>query len=465
MKHAFLKLTVIISLTICFSCKKKADFLLKKPSTFMVVPRTLSDFTRLLDHTGLNTTGIIGIVSADDYYLANKQSWENLTLNYERNGYIWAKDIFQGMNSVDDWNEPFLQILHANVVLEGLKKLKRNDTVDTDYNRIKGHALFIRGHALFNLSQIFAEPFDANTAKDRLGLPIRLQSDISVNPPRATLQQTYDQIINDILEAERLLPHKVPGADLSRPYKVAAQALLARVYLSMRKYDLALNYAEEALNLYSSLMSFSTLNPTLNIPINFRNPETVFWGRPIESLSRLIAHVRRAPNTLVNPELYSLYSDDDLRKTIYFTNSTIHRKPGFKASYDGTLQLFTGIATDEIYLIKAECQVRLKEYQDGLNTLNSLLITRWKENTFVNFTATNKDEALKIVLLERRKELPFRGLRWQDLRRLNKEGANITLTRSFDGMTPYTLLPNSPLYVMPIPPEEMQYGLLEQNIR
>jgi hypothetical protein len=68
-------------------------------------------------------------------------------------------------------------------------------------------------------------------------------------------------------------------------------------------------------------------------------------------------------------------------------------------------------------------------------------------------------------LLERRKELCFRGLRWQDLRRLNKEPEYAkTLTRKIDGIT-YTLPPNDPKYVFPIPPNVIALSGMQQNPR
>lgn len=467
MKHVFVKLAIIISVTFSFSCNKK-EFLDKKPSTSLLVPTSLGDFARLLDFSDMNVSGMLGTVSADDYYLPTYKIWESLAITYQRNGYIWAQDIYQGTEDTNDWAVPYQQILYANIVLEGLDKVERGMGNEAEHDRIKGHALFIRGHALFNLSQTYAEVYDANTAKNVLGLPIRLESDITVKSHRANLQETYDRILADLKEAETFLPAKVPGADRNRPYKIAAQALLARVHLSMRNYDTALQYAEAALNYYSTLMSYATLSTTSIAPISVLNPENIFFCNQSASADRLIATSRLAPNTLVNEELYSMYSANDLRRTILFTNSTIHQKPVFKATYDGTTRAFSGLATDELYLIKAECQVRTKNYQDGLNTLNALLLTRWKKDTFVNFTAVNKDDALAIVLRERRKELPLRGLRWQDLRRLNKEGANITLTRTLingKDVKTHTLPPNSPLYVLPIPPHEIGLSGLEQNKR
>lgn len=453
-----------ISLAFVFSCNK-GEFLNEKPNTSLLVPTSLSDFQKLLDNSdNMNISGLLGIVGSDDYYLPNRKVWEALPSVSERNGYIWAKDIYQGTENISDWAYPYRQVLYANIVLEGLSKLTPNTINQAEYDRIKGQALFIRGHAFFNLAQHFSEAYDVNTAKQVLGVPIRLEADVAVKSVRANLQQTYDQILSDLMQAAFLLPDKIPGVDRNRPYKVAAQALISRIYLCMRNYDMALKYAETTLAFYSKLMSYSTLSTSSTFPIPVDNPETIYSCLPNITASRLIGISRIAPNTLVNDELYKSYSANDLRKTIFFTNSATYNKPVFRATYDGSTRAFSGIATDELYLIKAECQIRIKNYQDGLATLNQLIRTRYVKDTFVDLNAPNKDAALTIVLLERRKELPFRGLRWSDLRRLNKDGANITLTRTLDGVV-YTLPPNSPLYVMPIPPDEIRLSGLEQNVR
>jgi hypothetical protein len=61
------------------------------------------------------------------------------------------------------------------------------------------------------------------------------------------------------------------------------------------------------------------------------------------------------------------------------------------------------------------------------------------------------------ILTERRKELIFRGLRWPDLRRLNKDGAGVSVTRKLDGQT-YTLTPNSLKYTWLIPQQVIDFN-------
>ena len=135
-----------------------------------------------------------------------------------------------------------------------------------------------------------------------------------------------------------------------------------------------------------------------------------------------------------------------------------------KGSYAGNFFPFGGLATDELYLIRAECAARAGDSNSAMADINTLLSARWRRGAFPGYTVGSAQEALDTVLLERRKELAFRGLRWTDLRRMNAEGANITLTRNLNG-TLYTLAPNSPLYVLPIPPDVISLSAIAQNVR
>jgi hypothetical protein len=99
-----------------------------------------------------------------------------------------------------------------------------------------------------------------------------------------------------------------------------------------------------------------------------------------------------------------------------------------------------------------------------MNVLNDLLVKRFKNGTFVPLTALNAIEALDMILAERRKELPFRGLRWSDLRRLNKEGENITIRRMVNGIM-YELPPKSKKYVFLLPDNVVNRGHVEQYVR
>ena len=99
-----------------------------------------------------------------------------------------------------------------------------------------------------------------------------------------------------------------------------------------------------------------------------------------------------------------------------------------------------------------------------MQDLNALLTSRFKQGTFQPYNATNPQDALQLILEERRKELVCRGLRFTDLRRLNKEGAGIMLSRVVNSKT-YQLAPNDLRYTLPIPNDAIEGSLIVQNPR
>jgi hypothetical protein len=169
----------------------------------------------------------------------------------------------------------------------------------------------------------------------------------------------------------------------------------------------------------------------------------------------------------VDSTLYNLYDANDLRKNRFYKVASNGRKY-FTGTYIGSLSyLFSGLATNELYLIRAESYARQGNIANAMNDLNTLIQKRW--NNAVSYpviTATDANDALRKILVERRKELPFtESIRWDDLRRLNKDPQFAkTLTRNLNG-TIYTLPPNDNKYVYPIPPDEIKISGFQQNPR
>ena len=124
----------------------------------------------------------------------------------------------------------------------------------------------------------------------------------------------------------------------------------------------------------------------------------------------------------------------------------------------------TCLATDEIYLNLAESYARRNDVSKAMETLNELLKTRWKTGTYIPITANSQSEALNIILKERRKELLFRGLRWSDLKRYNRDGAGISLERTVNATT-YILPPNDLRYAIAIPEDIIKMTGMPQNPR
>lgn len=439
------------------SCKK--DWIEVKSDKALDVPTSIEDFQALLDNVTIMNDNhpSLGEISADNYYLTDAlwDSWASIN----RNAHIWAGDIYGGATTdIYNWNNPYRQVFYANIVLEGIDKVEQLGYNESAWNNIKGSAHFFRGEAFFNLSQLFAKPYSLSSSDDA-GIPIRLKSDPNEASVRSTLQQTYDQILSDLQSSVDYLPN-IPLYK-TRPSKPAAYALLSRFYLIKQDYVNALKYADLCLKLYDSLLDYNTLNTTAAIPIPQINREVIF-------MTSLETSVLLPGTHIVDSTLYKSYDLNDLRKKILYKANTAGQLY-FNGTYTGGAQIgqsrtFGGIATDEVFLTRAECYARNGNITAAMADLNTIMSKRMKTGFFVPFTASNTSEALNIILQERRKETPFRGLRWLDLRRLNSEGANISLTRTVKGQV-YSLPPNDPKYVMPIPPDVISITGMNQNQR
>lgn len=438
------------------SCNKK-EFLDERPRSDLFVPTTLEDFQALLDNDAvINMTPVLGELSADNYYVL-QSSWSSLTTK-EKNAYTWEKDTYNGEGKVVDWNMPYQQVLYANVILDGLSKMTPTDQNTPQWNNMRGAALFTRAYAFYNLAQVFALPYNTATANTDLGIPLKLTPNVDEKLQRSTLEQTYSQILKDLLEAKTLLPDTLSSIRI-RSNKPAAFAQLARVYLSMRQYDKAGAYADSSLQLYKALTDYNTRDPNSTRPFDKLNVETMYQSRLVET--NILKGI--SGSGLVNTDLYNSYATNDLRRSLFFYTIS-SGKFTFKGSYTGLIWAFTGLATDETYLIRAECKARAGNVNGAMDDLNTLLVQRWKTGTFVPFTATSWQEALDTILIQRRKELPCRGVRWTDIRRLNLEAPSIKPVRFINNL-PYELPVNSPKYALPIPPDAEQLGNYTQNER
>lgn len=437
------------------SCTKQEEWLDAKSNRSDVTPTTLKDFQALLDNASTINDSHPGLplVSCDNYYITTA-TWLAET-DYSRNFYYWKQeDPYAGAPSIIDWNYAYQVTEYANIALDGLNKIPQTTTNAQAWNTCKGTALFYRAFAMFDLLSTFAKPYNAATAATDLGVPIRLSPDINQRSVRSSLAACYTQLINDLKEGAALLPD-VPDFQ-TRPGKLGVYALLARVYLVMGDFANAGLYADKALSGPYKLLDFNTLSASASTPMPAipNNPEILVFGKAIAF--NFPSYVG-----IADSNLYKSYNANDLRKTCFFTSAGL-----FKGSYGASGASFAGLALNELYLIRAETLARGGNAAAAMQDLNTLLIKRWKTGTFTPLTATDAQNALDQVLVERRKELPFTSpIRWTDLRRLNTDSRYaVTLTRILNGQT-YTLPPGDNRYTLPIPDVEIRLSGIEQNPR
>lgn len=424
-------------------------FLDEKSDSTLATPETLADNQALLDdYATLASNSSSGEIAADDVYVTDAD-FNTMYDEAMKRLYTWQPD-YVSLPSGSDWENCFSRIKIYNTVLFNLKHYSISNA-----NNVEGQALLLRASVYLEAAQIWCLAYDKNTAETKLGLPLRLDPDMNVRSVRSTLQETYSQILADLHRATTLLP--VTQLAVSRPSKVTALAYLSRVYLYMGDYPNALKYGKEALSYELTLMNFNTLNPAAAYPIKDKNVEVLL--PTLMSYSPFLATTKAK----INPGLYQSYEPNDLRKTIFF-RILPSGEVLFKGNYSGGTSRMTCLATDEIYLNIAEAQAFLNDKTSAMRTLNDFLITRWKTGTFTELSASSRDQALQIIRKERRKELLFRGLRWADVKRYNREDGNISLYKTVNGIQ-YILPPNDLRYAIAIPEDIIKMTGMPQNPR
>lgn len=166
----------------------------------------------------------------------------------------WSLTLFN-----DTWNELYKTIYDANVLLS---KVDGSEFQSEDIrNQFKGEARFMRGWAYLELARLFGNVPIINK-------PVTPNESKTV--PQSTPREVFDQmVIPDLTEAANLLPYKnklvdAKGATVSasgRADKIAAQAMLARAYMTLAGYPFNDTAAKSsAKTLLKGILDYSAAN-------------------------------------------------------------------------------------------------------------------------------------------------------------------------------------------------------------
>jgi len=392
-------------------------FLDERPSKALVVPNTTEDMHAILNVVDqMNAGDGFGLIFSDDLFIPDA-AWIGMG-ELEREGYRWKMELSNATGNLDSWSSPYSRIFRINLVLEeSLNIFSQSAEEERRLEEIRARAKFLRAYHYFDLLEMFSHPIVQEGDLDRPAIPLKLTPSMDEIKGLATSREIYGQIISDLNQAAEVLPASNP--DLLRPTKAACYGLLARVYLQLNEYQKVLDNTEKSLQIKSELLDFNSVPELSNIPLP-RNRYSIprFNEEVVIHLQSITYSFQNSAQTFIDPGLYHLYGENDLRKFLYFTAPNADGKVNFIGNFSGAFQLFTGITVGELYLMKAEALARLGNSQEALVTLNDFLSSRYLTGSFQPYTIVDPKELLALIILERRKELVYRGLnRWRDLRR------------------------------------------------
>ena len=171
---------------------------------------------------------------------------------------------FTGING-GIYTDFYYAIYRSNVVIKNFDIVENLDPAER--TRLEAEARFIRAICHWGAVKMFARPYGYTTDNSHPGVPLRTAP--SQDPlPRATVDDVYDQIVDDLNFAADNLPVE-NGVYATQD---AARAYLAQVHFLMGNYTEAANFASEVIN-----SGRYTLDEDLDrFETDVMNTETVF---------------------------------------------------------------------------------------------------------------------------------------------------------------------------------------------
>ena len=335
------------------------------------------------------------------------------------------------------WGGYYTGIYRANLALDNIPDIEMDANLKT---RLMGECKFLRAYFYFNLVRWFGDiPLITRT----LGADEFLQE-------RRPVAEVYAQIEQDLLDAIAGLPAKYASADLGRATKGAAQALLAKVYLTEKDYVNTEKYALDVIN--SGLYALYPDYGKLFQPIGENSSESIFevqaaafeaggggsqynevqgvrgmpnlgWGfnRPSDNLVAAYepGDPRRDATILYVGEILPdgsdvVHDNPDIIGERYNQKAWVPQHPGGNGNGNGNIRL---IRYADVLLMAAEALNENDKPAQALVYLNMVRARARKNNPNIlpDVTVTNKDQLRTRIWNERRVELALEQQRWFDL--------------------------------------------------
>ena len=369
-----------------------------------------------------NTSNDVSLYMDGDPWHFDKQ------LEYYGQDYIRAGGI---------WNLFYNVINNANEVIT-LAEEENHSEVN---NAAIGQSLALRALSYFYLAQFYQHTYI--TSQDMPCVPLMLTASENSIQGRATVEQVYEQIVEDLRSAIDLLDGWQRESKMQIDKQVA-QGILARVYLVMHKWEDAIEMARAAREGYPLMPAMEAYD------FNYQDisNQEVIWGVDITSQTSLIYASFQSwmcaqyygyggqvgAFQLIDAKLYNSIPNNDVRKFLYVAPGERYPCNSWDIPAYGNLKFkaegaedFLGdviyMRSSEMYLTEAEALVCLGRTDEAYTVLSEFMSNRIFEGEWEIWRAT-----IEVVQNQRRVELWGEGFSYFDHRRWQMD-----MNRGYEG--------------------------------
>ncbi|OHX67487.1 RagB/SusD family nutrient uptake outer membrane protein [Flammeovirga pacifica] len=353
-------------------------------------------------------------------------------------GYGWFNDDY---NLIDRsagtgrptfvWRYYYSLINNANEIIANIDGISGEDELKND---VKGQALAIRAHSYFKLVQLFQFTYKGNESLP--GVPLYTEPSVATTEPkdRSTVQEVYDLILSDLIEAETLLNGQTQS-HVSHIDEAIVDGLLARVYLVQNEWAKAAEYATKARNgvvlsdITSGVDRAGRDNGWLwGLQIN-NEQQTTYASFFSHMDNTTFNYASLGQQKCINKKLYDHLSATDVRKALILDPADVDPQDPyaireymyykFRMSNPTTWDSdYVMMKSDEMLFIEAEALAMLGQDANAATLLQEIVGTRDSNTDVSGLTGQALMDEIKI---QRRIELWGEGHRLLDLLRRKED--------------------------------------------
>jgi starch-binding outer membrane protein, SusD/RagB family len=323
---------------------------------------------------------------------------------------IWTKSmLITNDQAQTTWLDAYRAINTCNTVLANIDLV-----VDAKKAQVEGEAKFIRGLTYFELVRLYAKTWIDGVPSANPGVPLVLTpstlENLTVDVIRNDVEEVYLQVIDDLTDAETLLPKK--NGFFATTY--AASAILSRVYLTQGNYTAAGIAADRVIKSgnFSLLDNYADNFGKTSAGVGFTtSSEDVFSIQVtnqdgVNNMNTFFASADFAGrgDIFVEPEHFLRYESGDDRLNLFYDDE----RTGKWNNQFGNVNI---VRLAEMYLTRAEAN-----FETGLNVGATPLSDVNRIRTRVGLSAL-KSVTIDDILKERLLELAFEGHLIHDIKR------------------------------------------------
>lgn len=413
-------------------------------------------------------------------------------------GHHWLWDIRSTNPEIESVYASLYNIIsNCNFYLERIDDVMAKQTDDnrlTILEQYTGEVYAIRALCYSELLKLFCKAYDPATAEQELGVVLRKGYSEQEPSIRASLKESYEFVVADLVKAEELLDEQYDVYSSYYMTQAVAHAIHARVALYMQDWDSAIEHSSKVIDHPNGMYTLSAANEMYTSSMtyfdymwNYDMATETIWqvGFTPTSYGGALGQAFLAFNndfTYYYPDyvpaqwVLNLYASGDMRYDSYFATLPTGYDHGltcpllvkyygnqnFISNYIYHVTMPKPFRLAEQYLIRAEayCRKSSPDFSKATKDMNTLRASRFASGG--GSVALTAENCIEEIANERVRELYMEGHRLQDIKRwgkLYRNGEGFTRTPQKNTLSDGSSLSvkgDDVRFVWPIPQHELE---------